>query len=110
MDIEKLKALALATEEGGDIFVMMDKLQAFHCECDPATVLELIAEVERLRADAERFRWLMANKVRMSRADMDGPGCPTLDMCADIWNRRSDLSAQTRITSEIDTAIAKEKA
>jgi hypothetical protein len=50
MDIDKMKALALAADEGGDIFKMMDKLQAFQCECDPATVLELIAEVERLRA------------------------------------------------------------
>jgi hypothetical protein len=63
MDIEKLKALALEAEEGGDIFVMMDKLQAFQCEADPAAVLELIAEVERLRADADRYRWLREKSI-----------------------------------------------
>lgn len=75
----------------------------------PATVLELIAEVERLRADAKRYRWLMENKVRMRTADSYGPACPALEFFADRWNERPDLSPQERIDMEISAAIEREK-
>jgi hypothetical protein len=92
VDIEKMKALALAATPGswhwiesmdGDKMAeLRSRSNALICdfgcdgkvsvegtepdaadmqfiaECDPAAVLELIAEVERLRAEAERYRWL----------------------------------------------------
>lgn len=52
-DIEKMKALALAIRQA-DSFVATDAaLAAFHASACPAAVLELIAEVERLRAAVE---------------------------------------------------------
>jgi hypothetical protein len=52
MDLDKMKALALAATEGGGYFEMQSKLIDFQFEASPWAVLELIAEVERLRAAA----------------------------------------------------------
>lgn len=71
MDIDKLKALALAyAYENGEHWYNAHELADgttyepgvnFIMECSPATVLELIAENERLRTDAERYRILRAH-------------------------------------------------
>jgi hypothetical protein len=59
--------------------------------------------------DAERYRWLMANKVGMADACRDGPEHPELYMWADLWNERKDLSARERIEAAIDAGIAGKK-
>jgi hypothetical protein len=44
------------------------KAEAYYRAANPATVLELIAEVEQLRADAERYRLMRA---QLSSGDLD---------------------------------------
>jgi hypothetical protein len=68
MDIEKLKALALAPMRATTAVKAEQALSDFHDGCNPATVLELIAEVERLRVDAERYRMMRA---QLSSGDLD---------------------------------------
>lgn len=74
MDIEKMKALALAATVPVDRAKPSKWISAqtnFGCamrEVSPATVLELIAEVERLRADADRYRLMRA---QLSSGDLD---------------------------------------
>lgn len=136
VDTDNLKALALAADEGGDIFVMMGKLQAFQFEACPATVLALIAEVERLRderdaeiterlkdlhklicvqterdelraeverlrADSGRYRWL--------RDRPENPDEAVIDVA--IWQNCAGTSLRgDELDSQIDAAIEKEKA
>jgi hypothetical protein len=75
MDIEKLKALALAAASNvwyGEWEILdgisSDKAARLIAACSPAAVLELIAEVERLRVDAERYRFVRA---KLSRYEFD---------------------------------------
>jgi hypothetical protein len=56
VDIDKIKALALAAKKGSSTIEKIESMHAFWSAVDPATVLELIAEVERLRADAARWK------------------------------------------------------
>lgn len=59
--------------------------------------------------DAERWRWLISQST-LSRPSADGPGCPTVFLSADIWNKEPHKSAAIRITEQIDAAIAGGKA
>jgi hypothetical protein len=56
--------------------------------------------------DAQRYRWLMVNKVGMADASRDGPEHPQLYMCADPWNEDKSRSPRDRIEAAIDAAIA----
>ena len=108
MDTEKLKTLALAyldanrgywygaheladgtTYEPGVDFIV---------ECNPATVLALIAEVERLRADAERYRWLTEDP---------GYNRPHLNGKAVYVNW---FGTKQALDAAVDAALEKEKA
>lgn len=97
MDLDKMKTLALAAEEVGDIFVMMDKLHAFQCESTPAAVLELIAEVERLRADAARYRYLRNPKNHESASFVAVYSGEPLDSIID-----RSIAALTKAGKEIE--------
>ena len=55
--------------------------------------------------DATRYRWLMQNMVSISGGGREGPDHPQLYMDADIWNERSDLTAQKRIEVKIDAKM-----
>jgi hypothetical protein len=89
MDIEKLKALALAAktaalrpgiqEQAKDYFALVHA-------CNPDAVLELIAEVERLRADAKRYAFIRSGGIYIEPGDDEvyvatdrGAYCKTAD-------------------------------
>lgn len=71
-------------------------------ELYPQSALDALrGEVERLRADATRYRWLKANCVREWKSDMPhDKGAPSLDI--DFEADGHDLDAA------IDTALTKE--
>jgi hypothetical protein len=58
MDIGKLKVLALAVKSASNLDDGAAAVFEFADAVTPAAVLELIAEVERLRADEERLDYL----------------------------------------------------
>jgi hypothetical protein len=78
----------------------------FIAATDPATVLELIAEVERLRADAERLDWILANRHLRAQGNDENGWC-VLD-CSDGLTFVVKDAATAR--EAIDAAIEKEKA
>lgn len=63
-------------------------------------------QVEALRKDADRFRWLITNKSGKRRADSDGPECPMLLMYADIWNLQPHRPPADRLVEAIDAALS----
>jgi len=99
MDIEKLKALALAAQENdfANGTSLTSEFLAFTDECNPAAVLELIAEVERLRADAGRLDFV------------DRSGCAIRDF-HDQRKNVIEWIAPGDLRGAIDAAIEKEKA
>lgn len=76
----------------------------------PAYLRAVASEIDALRTDAPRFRWLMANRVHMTRPDRDGPGCPHPSMHADGWNERPAGKPSARIGEAIDEAMAADQA
>ena len=130
VDIEKLKALALAASPGpwqwwtsnsmlrltgadgrdggvlhgyvhagvGDV-PCSEPNRAFIEAANPAAVLELIAEVERLLADATRYRWLRNTKRSHAHVGriVDNSG-------------KAGSLAEFSLDRAIDAAIEKEKA
>lgn len=126
MDTDNLKALALAATPGpwkrqGNSAVLrtssgewvadtrthkqditQDVANAdYIAEANPATVLELIAEVERLRADAERYRWL--------RDRPENPNDAVIDVA--IWQDCEGTSLRGKeLDRSIDATIEREKA
>jgi hypothetical protein len=107
MDIEKLKALALGyVYENGDHWysehqvsdgISYEPASEFIVGCTPAAVLELIAEVERLRADAGRLDFV------------DRSGCAIRDF-HDQRKNVIEWIAPGDLRGAIDAAIEKEKA
>jgi hypothetical protein len=136
MDIEKLKALALAAspgpwstddphivycEDDNDIIYLANTAEldtdyktaicnaSYIAAACPAAVLELIAEVERLRADANRYRWLRdkANS-QLGRAPMVFNCNPEDALCWTDSLHGARLDAVMDVF--VDAAIEKEKA
>jgi hypothetical protein len=106
MDIEKLKELALAApkKEWYSEHQIADGITwegsiAFIAACSAAAVLELIAEVERLRADATRYRWLRNPKRSHAHVGriVDNSG-------------KAAYLAEFSLDRAVDAAIEKEKA
>jgi hypothetical protein len=119
MDTDKLKALALAAtpgpwEDGGYTVYqvggeeickhMSEEDSAYVAAACPATVLELIAEVERLRADAGRYRWLRDE----ARAEYEERIFVTSDGHKDYYEPSGMY--ETELDDAVDKAIEKEKA
>jgi hypothetical protein len=92
----------------GDISCSAEN-RAFIEASNPATVLALIAEVERLRADAERYRWLRdkANS-QLGRAPMVFNCNPEDSLCWTDSLHGARLDAVMDVF--VDAAIEKEKA
>ena len=106
MDTEKLKALALAAkdwtppepwEEDRNYSDRDIRGLEFSAAACPAAVLELIAEVERLRADEERLDFV------------DRSGCAIRDF-HDQRKNVIEWIAPDNLRNAIDAAIEKEKA
>ena len=82
IDTDKLKALALGYEyENGDHWynehqvsdgISYEPASEFIAATNPATVLELIAEVERLRADAARIDFMITEECQIEHMDRVG--------------------------------------
>jgi hypothetical protein len=113
MDIEKLKALALAAgdwtppapyEEDRSYSDREIRGLEFCAAANPATVLELIAEVARLRADAGRYRWLRDE----ARAEYEERIFVTSDGHKDYYEPSGIY--ETELDDAVDKAIEKEKA
>ena len=66
-----------------------DQINGHEITCDPVAVLALITEVEALRKDAERYRWL--------RDTATGPWMRALDLYA-----RRDKRMDVAIDEEIN--------
>jgi hypothetical protein len=110
MDIEKLKALALAANSvvevmGGWLTVhqiadgcTIEESAEFIETCSPAAVLELIAEVERLRADAARYRHLREAQWFKAGFARTEANASSLHYCGELLDKL------------VDAAIEKEKA
>lgn len=71
-----------------------DQINGHEITCDPVAVLALITEVEALRKDAERYRWLMSDSV------LNG----TLGIC-DGW---IDFSFKDEAAKQIEEAMQQE--
>lgn len=74
-----------------------DEDEAFFLACTPQAVLELISEVERLRKDAERYRWLRGQSFSF----MFQTGCG--DAC--ITGSRSGYASRFKELEWVDAAI-----
>lgn len=68
-----------------------------------AEVRRLREENERLRKDAERYRWLR-NKVKKAPASIDGPAHPQLFFEWDIWDKSPETHNADGLDSAIDAA------
>jgi hypothetical protein len=128
IDTDKLKALALAATPGpwfaqtvagyrGNLFDVRAKYQrgvaggigdpndaAYIAATNPATVLELIAEVERLRADAARLDFMITDECQIERMDRIGAAPVYRVRWPYRENHMREWSASGR--EAIDTAIA----
>jgi hypothetical protein len=114
IDTDKLKALALGYEyENGDHWynehqvsdgISYEPASEFIVGCDPATVLELIAEVERLRTDTARLDFMITDECQIER--MDRIGAAPLYRLRWPWleEQQAEWSATPR--EAIDEAIA----
>lgn len=73
-DYSELKRLAEGLEAHAEDSFYLPCTIAFERAATPAAVLELIAEVEALRKDAERYQWLRANNYYAHVQVMDADG------------------------------------
>lgn len=106
IDTDKLKALALAARDQG---AWPFHETAFRKASSPATVLELIAEVERLRADAaarpqidERYEFERHMSQRGDAANYIGDGMYHSGAVQDQWEAwlaRAAIEAHTKAGS-----------
>lgn len=80
MDIDKIKALALAIPKTDSFVGAKAALDAFHAEAYPAAVLELIAEVERLRAEVKEWLCIDCNTAYPGPPQL-GFACVTCPKC-----------------------------
>jgi hypothetical protein len=103
MDTDNLKALALAAHENdfANGTSLTSEFLAFTDEANPAAVLELIAEVERLRADAKRYAFIRSGGIYVE------PGDDEVYVATD---RGAYCKTAEEFDSQIDAAIEKEKA
>jgi hypothetical protein len=86
---------AYSFRDGADIACSPSD-QAFIAAANPAAVLELIAEVERLRVEAERYRWLR---------DKSEPGICTFYLSVGQAFKGVKFAPET-VDEAIDAAIA----
>lgn len=68
---------------------------------NPANVLDLIAELRSLRADAERYRWLRADRMSSFDFDLNEPQLVFVAHVTGDW--------QDTIDDAIDTAMQAQK-
>lgn len=70
---------------------------------DEKEITRLTEENERLRKDADRYRWLR-NKVKKAPANRDGPSHPQLFFEWDIWDKSPETHNADGLDSAIDAA------
>lgn len=72
-----------------------------------AEIARLEAENEALRKDAERYRWLRANKFEINPESRDGPSNPMLGaFWFDIWHKAPETHNREGLDAAIDEKIA----
>ena len=59
-ELKKYAEIALATHESSSLAKSL-RVTSFYSRATPAAVLELISEVESMKKDAARYRWLRDN-------------------------------------------------
>lgn len=64
--------------------------RAFRAEVTPIAVLSMLDEIERLRKDAERYRWIKSKKEDFD--NMAGASCHATKL-SNILKRRDDWDA-----------------
>lgn len=68
-----------------------------------------LADVERLRKDAERYLYLKGNCIKMVRASMDGPAYSKLEFTGEMYPDWRFALNHVGLDAAIDAAITKEK-
>jgi hypothetical protein len=63
------------------------------------------SQLQAAQRDAERYRWLRENKLKIEPACMDGPAHPTLHFYWDLWNDHPETHNAAGLDTAIDAAM-----
>lgn len=110
-DLARLRLYAVAAADKSQLpEVQGMRLTNFRWQADPDTILTLIAKVESLAADAERYRWLR-DKANSPIDEAIDRFDPMVFRCHPKHPLSWDgVSVGAELDEVVDTAMAKEKA
>lgn len=107
VDKENLKALAEAADMKRATFgAGIHHREAFRSATRPDAILKLLAEIEDLRKDAERYRWLRDPDNQCSVEDDSDYYMPPM-ICG--YAEHEDILTHEALDKAIDSAMTKEK-
>lgn len=92
-ELKKYAEIALATHESSSLAKSL-RVTSFYGRATPTAVLELISEVESLKKDAARYRWLRQHDFDIGSYHPEG------DFSHESWFERFDDQSIDRMIAE----------